>query len=153
MKLRRGGYLIAKVHQASGRLFSKILRENDIDFNPAQGRILFALWEGDGIPIQEIARRTQLGKSTLTSMLDRLERSGQVRRRPSQEDRRSVLVDLTEKDGALRRKYARVSREMTEIFYREFSPEEIDEFEGYLERILANVSGNDGGMRGGSVKR
>jgi DNA-binding MarR family transcriptional regulator len=143
LNLRRGGYLIAKVHQASGRLFSKILRENDIDLNPGQGRILFALWEGDGIPIQELARRTQLGKSTLTSMLDRLERSGQVRRRPSPEDRRSMLVDLTEKNVALREKYARVSREMTELFYRGFSSAEIDEFEGYLGRILANVSDDD----------
>jgi DNA-binding MarR family transcriptional regulator len=142
LKLRRGGYLIAKVHQTSGRLFSKILRENDIEFNPAQGRILFALWEGDGIPIQELARRTQLGKSTLTSMLDRLEGSGYIRRRPSSKDRRSVLVELTEKDAQLRSKYARVSKDMTDLFYRGFSPEEIEEFEGYLERILVNITGD-----------
>jgi DNA-binding MarR family transcriptional regulator len=140
MKLRRGGFLIAKVHQASGRIFSKILRDNDIDFNPAQGRILFALWDGDGIPIQELARRTQLGKSTLTGMLDRLERSGRIRRKPSLGDRRSVLVELTGKDAALRGKYARVSRDMTELFYEGFSPEEIEEFEAYLERILVNVT-------------
>jgi DNA-binding MarR family transcriptional regulator len=139
MKSRQGGFLIAKVHQASGRLFSKILRENDIDFNPSQGRILFALWQGDCIPMQELARRTQLGKSTLTSMLDRLEASGHVRRRPSPEDRRSVLVELTERNRDLRGNYERVSGDMTELFYHGFSPGEIEEFEGFLERILANL--------------
>ena len=140
MKLRQGGFLIAKIHQASGRIFATILRENRIDFNPAEGRILFALWNGDKIPIQELARRTQLGKSPLTSMLDRLEGSGHIRRVPSPDDRRVLLIELTEKDMGLREQYVQVSREMTELFYDGFSPKEIEEFEGYLERILANIT-------------
>ena len=140
MKLRQGGFLIAKVHQASGRIFAKILRENRINFNPAQGRILFALWNGDKIPIQELARRTQLGKSTLTSMLDRLEESGHIRRSPSPDDRRVVLIELTDKNMGLREQYVKVSREMTKLFYDGFSPKEIEEFEAYLERILANIT-------------
>jgi DNA-binding MarR family transcriptional regulator len=139
VKLRQGGFLIAKIHQTSGRIFARILRENDIDFNPAQGRILFALWSGDGIPIQELAKRTQLGMSTLTSMLDRLEKADHVHRVPSLDDRRVVLVQLTDRDMKLRERYMEVSREMTDLFYEGFSPEEIEEFEGYLERVLANV--------------
>lgn len=138
--LRQGGFLIAKIHQASGRIFARMLKEANIDLNPAQGRIIFALWRGDMIPINELAERTQLSMSTLTSMLDRLEESGHIAREPSEEDRRVILIRLTEKNRSLQDRYLRVSREMTSLFYEGFTPEEIDEFEGYLERILENLT-------------
>lgn len=134
-----GGFLISKIHQLSGRIFNGLLRERGIDFNSAQGRILFVLWEKDGIPIKELSNKTQLSKSTLTSMLDRLERAGHIAREPSGEDRRIVLVTLTEENRRQRRLYEQVSEEMTGLFYEGFTWEEITEFEGYLKRILDNL--------------
>lgn len=136
-----GGFLIAKIHQVSGRIFTRILKEYGIDqINPAQGRILFALWKKDEIPISELAERTQLSKSTLTSMLDRLEEAGHITRIRPEKDRRTILIKLTEKDKSLQKLYSKVSDEMINIFYRGFSHEEIDEFEGCLKRILANLT-------------
>ena len=138
---REGGFLIAKIHQVSGRIFAKILKEYGIDqINPAQGRILFALWKKDEIPISELAKKTQLSKSTLTSMLDRLEKAGHITRMRPEKDRRTIILRLAEKDRNLQKVYSKVSDEMTNIFYREFSHEEIDEFEGYLKRILTNLA-------------
>lgn len=140
IRQREAGFLIAKIHQVSGRIFAKILKEHAVDINPAQGRILFALWKEDEIPISELARKTQLDKSTLTSMLDRLEEAGHITRIRPKKDRRTILIKLTEKDKSLHEVYNEVSDEMTGIFYREFSQEEIDEFENYLKRILANLA-------------
>jgi len=138
---REGGFLVAKIHQVSGRIFAEILKKSGIDeINPAQGRILFALWKKDEIPISELARRTQLSKSTLTSMLDRLEQAGYIVRASSKEDRRIILIKRTEKDRSLENKYIRVSNEMTNLFYKGFTPKEIDTFENYLKRILANLT-------------
>jgi DNA-binding MarR family transcriptional regulator len=140
-KPREGGFLIAKIHQVSGRIFAKILKEYGIDkINPAQGRILFALWKKDQVPISDLAEKTQLSKSTLTSMLDRLEKAGHITRVRPKKDRRTILIKLTEKNRSLQETYNKVSNEMTNIFYREFSHGEIDEFEGYLKRILANLT-------------
>ncbi len=138
---REGGFLIAKIHQVSGRIFAKILKEHGIDeINPAQGRILFALWKRDEIPIGKLANETQLGKSTLTSMLDRLEKAGYVARIRPEENRRTILLKLTNKDKNLQNVYRKVSEEMTNLFYRQFSHEEIDKFESYLRRILLNLT-------------
>jgi DNA-binding MarR family transcriptional regulator len=138
---REGGFLIAKIHQVSGRIFAKILKKHGIDqINPAQGRILFALWKKDEIPISELAKKTQLSKSTLTSMLDRLEKAGHITRVRPKKDRRTIMLKLTEKDKYLQKVYSKVSDEMINIFYREFSQEEIDVFEGYLKRVLANLT-------------
>ncbi len=134
-----GGFLISKIHQLSGRIFNRLLREHGIEFNSAQGRILFVLWERDGIPIRELSEKTQLSKSTLTSMLDRLEGAGHIAREPSGEDRRIVLVKLTEENRRQRRLYDEVSEEMTGLFYEGFTRGEIKEFEDYLRRILDNL--------------
>jgi len=138
-----GGFLLSKAHQLMGRVFNRLLREHGIELNSAQGRILFVLWERDGIPITELAQATMLSKSTLTSMLDRLEEAGHLRREPSPEDRRVTLITLTERNRLLRDRYDRVSNEMTELFYEGFSPEEVTAFEDYLRRVLENLSDSE----------
>jgi DNA-binding MarR family transcriptional regulator len=136
----RGGFLVGQVHRLAGRVFGKMLHERGIEINPAQGRIMFVLWQDDGIPITELAKQTSLGKSTLTSMLDRLEKAGYLRRVPSPHDRRVVLIERTEKDKAFQQQYVQVSQEMAALFYAGFSDAEIETFEGYLERILGNLA-------------
>jgi DNA-binding MarR family transcriptional regulator len=140
---RRGGFLIGQVHRLGGRILGKKLQTRGIEINPAQGRIMFVLWQEDGIPITELARQTSLGKSTLTSMLDRLEQAGYVRRVPSPHDRRVVLIERTEKDKAFQEQYVRVSQEMAALFYAGFSEAEIETFEGYLERVLENLKAGE----------
>ena len=76
---REAGILIAKIHQLSGRIFNQKLKNNKLDkLNPAQGRIMFVLWNKNSLPIHELSKETQLSKSTLTSMLDRLEEAGYI---------------------------------------------------------------------------
>lgn len=140
LKKTNGGFLISKVKQIQGRVFERMLDENGIsEFNGAQGRILFVLWETDNIPISELSKRTGLAKTTLTSMLDRLERSGHIRREPDPDDRRTVRIRLTETAEALREKYERVSAMMNDVFYKGFSDDEILTFEKGLGKILDNL--------------
>jgi DNA-binding MarR family transcriptional regulator len=136
---RQGGLLIAKVHQTAGRVFARMLRERGIPTNPALGRILFVLWEHGPLPIHELARRVSLGKSTLTSALDRLESQGHVARVRSPEDRRMIRVELTP-NRTLHDLYEEVSREMTEIFYAGIAPDRVAGFEQTLEKILENLT-------------
>lgn len=135
-----GGFLISKIKQIQGRVFERLLDESGIsEFNGAQGRILFVLWETDNIPISVLSEKTGLAKTTLTSMLDRLEMSGHIRRVPDSGDRRAVRICLTESAEALRDKYERVSALMSEIFYKGVSDDEILAFEKTLGKILENL--------------
>ncbi len=139
-KPREGGMLVAKIHQVAGRVFTKKLKEHNIsEINPAQGRILFVLWENDGIPIRALAEKTMLEKSTMTSMLDRLEEMGYIKRVPSKEDRREILIRRTEKDKAFQKLYSEVSEDMTKLFYRGLSGQEIDQLEAGLRKVLDNI--------------
>lgn len=136
----QAGFLMAKIRQVGERIFVRRLKQYGIEINPAQGRIMFALWQKDGIPINELAKKTQLKKSTLTSMLDRLAKLGYIKRINSKADRREILIKRTEKDRAMEKKYVEVSEEMTRLFYKQFSKSQIDRFENDLEHILHNLT-------------
>lgn len=136
----QAGFLISQIKQIGGRVFDKILqRENVSEFNGAQGKILYVLWQHDSISIIELSRLTGLANTTLTSMLDRMEASGLLRRLPDPKDRRKNLIALTERAKLLKDSYDKVSAEMHDIYFKNFSTEEITEFEDLLRRVLDNV--------------
>lgn len=136
----RGGFLISQIRQIQNRIFEKLLKESGIeDFNGPQGRILYILWQEDDLPIRELAKRTSLAKTTLTSMLDRMEAQGHLQRSNDQTDRRQTRVTLTEKARELSSKYDEVTVKMNHIFYKGFSDDAITAFDDELDRVLANL--------------
>ena len=135
-----GGFLITRIKQVGGRVFDRILSQKKIDvFNGAQGRILYVLWQDGGIPISELSRQTGLATTTLTSMLDRMETADLIYRDRGDKDRRKIRIFLTEKAKGLEEDYNAVSEEMSSIYYKGFSDQEIEQMESYLERVLKNV--------------
>lgn len=97
------------------------------------------LWQEDRIPIVKIAEKTGLAKNTLTAMLERMEEGGLIRREQSADDRRKSLICLTEKARGLEKDYDRVSQQMNDLFFQDFSRKEIAELEKYLDRIMENL--------------
>ena len=141
MRETRGGFLISQIKQIQGRVFDSLLQNAGIEeFNGAQGRILYVLWQEDNLPIIELSKRTGLAKTTLTSMLDRMEERDFLKRVPDSHDRRQLRIVLTPKARALNDRYNEVSDEMSRIFYEGFSDEEIEGFEKYLDKILQNLT-------------
>jgi DNA-binding MarR family transcriptional regulator len=139
MSQREGGFLITQIHHLGRRVFTELMKKHDMEIGPGQGRILFALWQQDNVPINDLTKRTLLRKSTLSELLDNLEVAGYVKRIQSEEDRRKTLIQLTEKTRRLQSTYFKLSADMTKIFYKGFAQEEIDELESYLHRILENL--------------
>lgn len=139
-----GGFLISQIKQVQGRVLERLLTEADIvEFNGAQGRILYILWQEDNMPIAELSKRTGLAKNTLTAMLDRMEQAGHIKRTPDSHDRRQIRITLTASARKLEQKYNEVSDKMTELFYKEFSNEEIIAFEDALRQILKNLTADN----------
>lgn len=137
-----GGFLITKIKQLGDRIFEKILSEKNMDaFNGAQGRILYVLWQEDGIPIRALSDRCGLAITSLTTMLERMEKQGLITRLQDTKDKRKTLLYLTDKAHELKQDYDSVSLRMGQIYYQGFSEEEIVRFEGYLDRISRNLEG------------
>ena len=134
------GFMISKIKRLGDRIFQRKLEEADISaFNGAQGKLLYILWQGDGITAAELAGQAGLAATTLPSMLDRMERAGLIGREPDPKDRRKTRIVLTGRVQGLKAQYDRLSEEMTEVYLKGFTAEEAALFETYLERVLQNL--------------
>jgi DNA-binding MarR family transcriptional regulator len=69
--------------------------EGIVDLYPGATSLLLHLEEDDGLTLSELARRCDLENSTLTPLVDELERHELVRRARTTEDRRVVQLFLT----------------------------------------------------------
>lgn len=79
---------------------------------PSQFVVLSTLWGRDGIPFKDLAAANWCTRPTMTGIVDTLEKKGLVTRQPNPEDRRSLLVCLTDNGRALQR----TTRSMDAIF-------------------------------------
>ena len=135
-----GGFLMSQIGRITSRTWERLLKECGVDaFNGAQGRILYVLWEREKLTITDIARLTSMANTTLTSMLDRMEAEGLVRRTHDKVNRRQIFVSVTEKAKEYQEQYEQICDKMNGIFYKGFSETEVTAFENQLRRILKNV--------------
>lgn len=89
-------YLLAQASSDASAQFHRNLAGQGIPVS--KWRVLATLYPARQLTIGQLADHCLIKQSTLTRTIDRLEKSGEVKRRPSSDDRRKVLVELTQ-DG------------------------------------------------------
>ena len=133
------GFYISRTKQVNTRLLNKFLAQKNITaFNGEQGRILHVLWENDGISNRELSKKSGLAMSSLTTMLERMEEKKLLERRVDENDKRKILIFLTDYAKSLKSEYDEISDKMTEISFEGISNEERLAFEATLEKVLYN---------------
>ena len=126
----------------NGRIFQKLLsRDPEALYRSEQGKILAVLWNSETgcATATDIALATGLANNTLTTMIKKLEEQNLVIVSPCGKDRRKKYLVLTELGQSQKKVSDRVSQELDAIYYKGFLDEEINQFEGFQERILANL--------------
>lgn len=140
MNKHYGGTLISQIKQLQDRVFNRILKEEGIyEFNGQQGRILFSLWKDEKLSLIELSRRTSLAKTTLSTMIDRMRKNGLVIVEESKEDKRILVIYLSDKTLALEDKINNATKRITDIFYKDFSEKEANELDRLLIKIKENL--------------
>jgi len=101
-----------------------------------------AVIEGAGQPLtpSEISERTLISSATMTSTIDRLERQGLVRRLPNPEDRRSVLVEVTEAGRALCDRFLPGINALQIAVMSDLEPAERQQLLDLLGKVLAGAA-------------
>lgn len=140
MNKHYGGTLISQIKQLQDRVFNKILKEEGIyEFNGQQGRILFSLWKDEKLSLIELSKRTSLAKTTLSAMIDRMRKNGLVIVEESKEDKRNLVIYLSDKTLALEDKINNATKRITDIFYKDLSEKEAKELDRLLIKIKENL--------------
>lgn len=104
---------------------------------PSQYLIFNVLWMEDGIGLGELGERVTLDAATLTGIIDRMEKSGYVERRPNPDDRRGVLVFLTLKAREIGPQILAFANELDCTLKKRFTPEEMAIFEKVLKSLAS----------------
>lgn len=91
----------------------------------AQWSALKTLWNRDGLTISEIGEKLFIKNSTMTALIDRMERDGLVRRERDPGDRRSVRVFLSARGAGLKDRVPDLEEYFRETVGRILSEEEI----------------------------
>src|SRR5882672_8422868 len=74
----------------------------ELELSPAQCHVLHLIEPDRPLPMGQLAETLACDASNVTGLVDRLESRGLVRRRPSAEDRRVKVLDLTPTGSRLR---------------------------------------------------
>ncbi len=123
-----------------GRVMRRVYEHYDSRLSPfnlttPQYMVFNALWVGDGITIGELGQRVALDGSTITGILDRMEKNGYVERRPNAEDRRSALVYLTPKAREVGPRIIGFADELNAAIRKNFPAQDIAVFERVLREL------------------
>ena len=97
---------IYKLNNRINKKFEKLQRRiiQKENLTTAQYSILQQLWKKDGIKFKQLADACCCSQSTITGIVDTMEKKDVVIRKMNPEDRRSVLVMLTDKGKKLEKK-------------------------------------------------
>eukprot|EP01029_Cantina_marsupialis_P022068 TRINITY_DN537408_c0_g1_i1.p2 TRINITY_DN537408_c0_g1~~TRINITY_DN537408_c0_g1_i1.p2 ORF type:complete len:142 (-),score=30.70 TRINITY_DN537408_c0_g1_i1:476-901(-) len=131
------GILVANIRNSIKNNLEKLLLEHDI--SAAQSVLIRRLCEKDCLTQQELARDTYLKPSSLTLMVDKLEKKGFVERKAKKDDRRAFLVCLTTKGKELEKVINTASSEVEEAAFKGVTMEEKKILLNTLKTVYSNV--------------
>jgi DNA-binding MarR family transcriptional regulator len=127
------GFLLAKAYQRACALYKE--KFGRYNLTPQQFGLLRFLWEEDGLTQVELSNRSQIDRTTIGGLIDRLEQSGLLMRLPHPEDRRAYRISLTESGKILEKELAPLAEELYKAITAPLSPEEIISLTTILQKL------------------
>ena len=109
------------------------------DLTVSQLFVLLTLYETDDVTPNKLLDQLALSASTLTGILGRLEKRGLLTRNVNLNDRRSIVVSLTEKAKSLKNELRSVYAKVNDNFRSALSKEECETLEALLDRLGAHA--------------
>ena len=114
---------------------------NETNLHKSQHRLLMNLARlGNNVSQRDLAETLNITPAAVAVTLKKLEKNGLVDRKMAEIDNRYNEVVLTEKGKKIVKESYKVFKYADEKMFDGFSTEELDAFEGYLNRIKDNLA-------------
>lgn len=98
--------------------------------------VLTCLYDENGITLKEIGNRTLIDSSSMTVLVDKLEKDNLVERHLDAEDRRAIRVLITEKGQAIAEELVKIGTEFNAQLYDMLGVGNQKEFTHGIKNIL-----------------
>jgi DNA-binding MarR family transcriptional regulator len=119
--------------------YHPLLSEHGLTY--PQYLVLLVLWEQDGQPVNDIAKRLMLETNTVTPLLKRMESEGILTRARGTEDARQIIVKLTAKGRGMKKKLMDVPEAVgSSVLCDSVTPETVPELYGMLDSIIHKLN-------------
>jgi DNA-binding MarR family transcriptional regulator len=129
-------YLIFTAQQKLRTHLSNIMIRENVKVTPAQAGILFLITEKDGRTMSELSQILSIDNSTITGLVDRLEKMGLVRRKASPNDRRASHVHVNPEGIEEMNKAKRIIGQVNQEIKNGFTVEEVESFKKILRSFF-----------------
>lgn len=135
----RFGYLVHDVSRMRRTLMDHYMKP--LGITRSQWSILSTLSRGgnDGLMQVDLARLLEVGKVSIGGLIDRLEATGHVERRPDKSDRRAKRVFITEQGFDMLSQMIDVSTELNDFILEGVAPEDVVSTERALVQVKDNI--------------
>lgn len=142
-QLKLDNQLCFRLYTAS-RLITQAYRPllSGIGLTYPQYLVMMVLWEKDGQPVNDIAKKLYLETNTVTPLLKRMEAEGFLSRCKGKADGRQVIVSLTPKGRALEGKAGCIPFQVgNAVACRSITPESAPALYNTLDDLIHTLSG------------
>jgi DNA-binding MarR family transcriptional regulator len=129
-------YLVFTAQQKLRTYLNNAFSEAGVTITPAQSGILFLLKKKNGQTMSELSQVLTLDNSTLTGLVDRLERAGFVERNAGKLDRRASHVFITDRGRVEIDRAQAVIRRVNEQIKADFTESEVEAFKKILQSFF-----------------
>ncbi len=134
---RELNFLLVKVGAVHRRRSTYEFMKHDL--TPGQPRMINYLFENNGCIQREIAADCHMEPASVTSVLNSMEKSGLIQKRPVKGDKRALEVWLTDKGFEKKKVIDRIFVSMADECFKGFSDEEKQLSGNFLSRIFKNM--------------
>jgi DNA-binding MarR family transcriptional regulator len=149
-------FLLTRGSLSIKSVFKKILVKYDLpEIKPSYLGVLICLWETaamdevlgkfgnkEGMKLTDLGRCAGVEPSTITGLVDRMERDGLVYRMPVYGDRRAQQAVLTDKARAIQTSVRSALDALDKEIFAGFSPTDLENAKQILRKIIENANKN-----------
>ena len=115
------------------------IKEDGTTIYPGQPALIKAVINKEGISQRELANCCYKKPATITTMLQKLEKQGLIRRVQDEKDKRKIHLYITEKGKQFNANYERAINEFFKQGLEGITQEEVDTIINVLKKIRKNL--------------
>ncbi len=142
--LKKAYLTIAKIHEYADRFIIEELKKNNIEgLVPSHGEILLWLYQNKKMTMKDIANKIHRSKSTVTVLVNKLEKSGFVKREILDTDNRYSYISLTSKGQNFKPIFDKITDDTNAKLYKNISDSDYKVLDKILDKMLENIKGDN----------
>ncbi|MDP9229903.1 MAG: MarR family transcriptional regulator [Bacteroidota bacterium] len=132
-------FITGKASTAIARRLQKKFNQAGLNLTIEQWSVLYHLWKEDGKSQQELCNATFRDKSSITRLVDNLEKLNLVKRGASENDRRINIINLTKQAQKLQERAMELAEETLNEALEGVPAEQVNMCKEVLQKVYDNL--------------